>query len=64
MVAEDRLDELGLEPLAWFEGWAAVGCEPAKMGIGPVAAAKKLLDRAGLGLDNLDLIEINEAFAV
>ena len=64
VVAEDRLDELGLEPLAWFEGWSAVGCEPAKMGIGPVAAAKKLLDRAGLGLGDLDLIEINEAFAV
>ncbi|MFE0748343.1 acetyl-CoA C-acetyltransferase [Gordonia sp. NPDC058843] len=64
VVAEDRLDELGLEPLAWFEGWSAVGCEPAKMGIGPVAAAKKLLDRAGLGLDDVDLIEINEAFAV
>ena len=64
VVAEDRLDELGLEPMAWFEGWAAVGCEPATMGIGPVAAAKKLLDRAGLGLDDLDLIEINEAFAV
>lgn len=64
VVAEDRLDELGLEPLAWFEGWSAVGCEPAKMGIGPVDAAKKLLDRAGLGLDDVDLIEINEAFAV
>ncbi|MCW2752405.1 MAG: acetyl-CoA acetyltransferase [Aeromicrobium sp.] len=64
VVSEDRLDELGLEPLAWFEGWAAVGCEPSMMGIGPVAAAKKLLARANLGFDDLDLIEINEAFAV
>jgi acetyl-CoA C-acetyltransferase len=64
VVAEDRLDELGLEPIAWFEGWAAVGCEPSMMGIGPVGAAKKLLARADLGFDDLDLIEINEAFAV
>jgi len=64
VVAEDKLDELGLEPIAWFEGWAAVGCEPSMMGIGPVAAAQKLLSRTGLDFDDLDLIEINEAFAV
>jgi acetyl-CoA C-acetyltransferase len=64
VVAEDRLEELGLEPIAWFEGWAAVGCEPSMMGIGPVGAARKLLERAGLTLDDLDLIEVNEAFAV
>ncbi len=38
VVAEDRLDDLGLEPIAWFEGWAAAGCDPALMGIGPVPA--------------------------
>ncbi|GAA1750160.1 acetyl-CoA C-acetyltransferase [Aeromicrobium alkaliterrae] len=64
VVAEDRLEELGLEPIAWFDSWAAVGCEPSRMGIGPVGAAKKVLARAGIGFDDLDLVEINEAFAV
>jgi acetyl-CoA C-acetyltransferase len=64
VVAEDRLDALGLEPIAWFEGWAAAGCEPSTMGIGPVPAVRKLLARTGVGFDDLDLIELNEAFAV
>jgi acetyl-CoA C-acetyltransferase len=64
VVAEDRLDALGLEPIAWFEGWAAAGCEPATMGIGPVPAVRKLLARTGVGFDDLDLVELNEAFAV
>jgi acetyl-CoA C-acetyltransferase len=64
VVAEDRTEELGLEPMGYLEGWAAVGCEPSRMGIGPVGAVEKLFDRTGLGLDDLDLIEINEAFAV
>ena len=64
VVAEDQLDRLGLTPLAWFEGWAAVGCEPATMGIGPVGAVNKLFGRTGVGFDDLALIEINEAFAV
>ncbi|MGE0217938.1 acetyl-CoA C-acetyltransferase [Mycolicibacterium sp.] len=64
VVAEDRLDELGLEPLGFFEGWAATGCEPSHMGIGPVTAVQKLLARTGFGFDDLGLIEINEAFAV
>ena len=64
VVSEDRVEELGLEPLAWFEGWASVGCDPAMMGIGPVQATEKLLARSGLGFDDLDLIEVNEAFAV
>ncbi len=64
VVAEDRLDELGLVPVAFLAGWTAVGCEPATMGIGPVPAIRKLLPRLGLGLDDMDLIEINEAFAV
>ena len=64
VVAEERLDELGLEPLAWFEGWAAAGCEPATMGIGPVPAVRRLFDRTGVTFDDLDLIEVNEAFAV
>ncbi len=64
VVAEDRLDALGLEPLGYLEGWAAVGCEPSRMGIGPVGAVEKLFARSGFGFDDLELIEINEAFAV
>ncbi|GAB2869703.1 acetyl-CoA C-acetyltransferase [Nocardioides pacificus] len=64
VVAEDKLEELGLEPLAWFEGWAAAGCDPAIMGIGPVAAVQRLFARTGVTFDDLDLIELNEAFAV
>jgi acetyl-CoA C-acetyltransferase len=64
VVAEERLEALGLEPLAYLEGWSAVGCEPSRMGIGPVGAVEKLFKRTGLGFDDLDLIEINEAFAV
>jgi acetyl-CoA C-acetyltransferase len=64
VVAEDRLAELGLEPIAWFRGWSAAGCEPSLMGIGPVPAVRKLFARTGIGFDDLDLIEVNEAFAV
>lgn len=64
VVAEDRLDALGLQPLGYLEGWAAVGCEPSRMGIGPVGAVEKLFSRTGFGFDDLDLIEVNEAFAV
>jgi acetyl-CoA C-acetyltransferase len=63
VVAEDRLDELGLEPIAFLEGWAAAGCDPAAMGLGPVPAVAKLFDRNGLSFDDVDLVEINEAFA-
>ncbi|HBN8522180.1 acetyl-CoA C-acetyltransferase [Pseudomonas aeruginosa] len=63
VVAEDKLDELGLEPLGYLVGWAAAGCEPATMGIGPVPAVKKLFARTGLGFDQMDLVEVNEAFA-
>ncbi|MEV4144449.1 acetyl-CoA C-acetyltransferase [Amycolatopsis sp. NPDC049691] len=63
VVAEDKLGELGLEPLGFLRGWAAAGCEPATMGIGPVPAVRKLFDRTGVTFDDLDLIEVNEAFA-
>lgn len=63
IVAEDKLDELGLEPIGWLTGWAAAGCDPARMGIGPVPAVQKLLARTGLTFDQMDLIELNEAFA-
>ena len=63
VVSEDKLAELGLEPLLWFEGWAAAGCDPARMGIGPVPAAERLFERTGKGWDDIDLVELNEAFA-
>ncbi|KAK53606.1 acetyl-CoA C-acyltransferase [Bordetella bronchiseptica CA90 BB1334] len=63
IVAEDKLEELGLEPMGWLVGWAAAGCDPARMGIGPVPAVSKVLARTGLAFDQMDLIELNEAFA-
>jgi len=63
IVAEDVADQLGLSPLGWFEGWAAAGCDPARMGIGPVPAVGRLFERTGRTFDDLDLIELNEAFA-
>jgi acetyl-CoA C-acetyltransferase len=63
VVAEDKLEELGLEPIAWFHSWAAAGCEPSHMGIGPVTAVERLFARNGLGWNDIDLVELNEAFA-
>jgi len=63
IVEEQRAKELGLEPLAFVGPSASAGVDPAFMGIGPVFAIRKALDRAKLGLDDIDLIELNEAFA-
>ncbi len=63
VVAEDKLAELGLTPIARLVGWSAAGCEPSRMGIGPVPAVKRLFDRLGLTFDDMDLVELNEAFA-
>lgn len=63
VVAEDKLKELKLEPMGYLVGWAAAGCNPATMGIGPVPAVRKLLAKTGLSLDKMDLVELNEAFA-
>ncbi len=63
IVAEDKLAELGLTPMATLVGWAAAGCEPSHMGIGPVPAVKKLLARLNLKIYDMDLVELNEAFA-
>jgi acetyl-CoA C-acetyltransferase len=63
IVAEDKLAELGLEPLGFMVGWAAAGCEPGKMGIGPVPAVQRLFARTGLSWNDIDLVELNEAFA-
>ncbi|HLZ74701.1 acetyl-CoA C-acyltransferase [Phenylobacterium sp.] len=53
----------GLEPMGVFKGWAVAGCEPDEMGIGPVFAIPRLLERHGLKVDDIDLWELNEAFA-
>ena len=63
VVAEDKLEELGLEPMGWLVGWAAAGCDPSRMGIGPVPAVERLFARTGLGWNDIDLVELNEAFA-
>ena len=63
VVAEDKLEELGLEPIAWFHSWAAAGCDPSRMGIGPVPAVERLFSRNGLSWSDIDLVELNEAFA-
>lgn len=68
IVAEDQLDALGLEPIGYLTGWAAAGCEPSHMGIGPVPAVERLARRAGFAsagalLERQDLVELNEAFA-
>ena len=65
VVMDAKLAERrGLKPLGWFRGFAVAGCEPDEMGIGPVFAVPKLLARAGLKVDDIDLWELNEAFAV
>ncbi|MGB4337264.1 MAG: acetyl-CoA C-acetyltransferase [Bacillota bacterium] len=63
VMAEERAAELGIEPLAAITSYAWAGVEPHIMGIGPVPATRKALARAGLSLDDIDLIEANEAFA-
>lgn len=63
IVAEDKLAELNLEPMGYLVGWAAAGCHPATMGIGPVPAVQKLLAKTGLSWKDIDLVELNEAFA-
>ncbi len=63
IVAEDKLAELNLEPMGYMVGWAAAGCHPATMGYGPVPAVEKLFARTGLSWDDIDLVELNEAFA-
>ena len=63
IMSEEKANELGLKPLAYFRGFTTVGCQPDEMGIGPVFSIPKLLDSAGLTIDDIDLWELNEAFA-
>jgi acetyl-CoA C-acetyltransferase len=63
VASEEKASMLGAEPLGAFVASAAAGVDPRVMGIGPVPAVRRLLDRAGLGVADLDLVELNEAFA-
>ena len=63
VMSKARADALGIKPLAYFRGFQVAGVAPDIMGIGPVPAVRKLLARTGLSLDQIDLIEMNEAFA-
>ena len=63
LASAEKAKELGLPVLAWIRGWASTGVDPAIMGIGPVSASRKVLKKVGWELDQLDLIEANEAFA-
>jgi acetyl-CoA acyltransferase len=63
LMDASRAQELGIRPLARLVAYAVTGCLPEEMGIGPVTAIPKALKRAGLTLDQIDLIELNEAFA-
>jgi acetyl-CoA acyltransferase len=63
LMSEQRAQQLGLQPLAYFRGFAVAGCDPDEMGIGPVFAIPKLLKYKGLTLGDIDLVELNEAFA-
>lgn len=63
LMSESKAKELGLKPLARIVSYASVGCDPSIMGIGPAGAARKALEKAGLKLEQMDLVEVNEAFA-
>ncbi len=58
-----KAEELGIKPLANILNWASAGVEPAIMGTGPVPAVRKVLDKLDMTIDQMDLIELNEAFA-
>ena len=64
VMSEEKALELGLKPLAYFRGFTTMGCEPDEMGIGPVYSVPKLLKSHGMSVEDIDLWELNEAFAV
>ncbi len=63
IASEERARELGIQPLGAFVGSAVAGVNPSVMGIGPVPAVRRLLERTGIAAGDLDLVELNEAFA-
>jgi acetyl-CoA C-acetyltransferase len=63
VMSADRAKELGLKPLAKIKGYASGGVDPAYMGLGPIPATQKVLRKLGLTMKDIDLVELNEAFA-
>jgi 3-oxoadipyl-CoA thiolase len=63
IASEERARDLGVQPLGTFVGSAVAGVDPAVMGVGPIPAVRKLLDRTGIAIEEVDLVELNEAFA-
>jgi len=63
VMSKAKADALGIKPLGWFRAFATAGVDPAIMGIGPIPAVRKLLAKTGLSLRDIDIIELNEAFA-
>jgi acetyl-CoA C-acetyltransferase len=63
VASEERARALGVEPLGTFVGSAVAGVDPAVMGIGPIPAVRRLLERTGVEIGDVDLVELNEAFA-
>jgi acetyl-CoA C-acetyltransferase len=63
MMSDEEASRRNIEPMGAFKGWAVAGCEPDEMGIGPIYAVPKLLERHGLKVDDIDIWELNEAFA-
>lgn len=63
LMSEDKADKLRIKPIARFIGFASAGCDPAYMGLGPIYAVPKVMEKTGLSMENMDVIELNEAFA-
>ena len=63
IMSKEKADELGLTPLATIKSWASAGVDPKIMGTGPIPASRKALEKAGLKIEDIDLVEANEAFA-
>lgn len=63
VMSKEKADELGIKPLCTIKSYASAGVDPAIMGIGPISACQKALDKVGMTIDDIDLIEANEAFA-
>ncbi|MGD9364727.1 MAG: acetyl-CoA C-acetyltransferase [Desulfobacteraceae bacterium] len=64
IMSEEKATELGLKPLARIRAWSSGGVDPAYMGLGPIPAVRKLFSKANLGMDDMGVVELNEAFAV